>query len=54
MIIDGKKVKSLKTFVHTSPVDTRIVLGYFQSGTHTHAQTAIMAAKRSFVEQNRL
>ena len=54
MIIDGKNVKSSKTFVHTSPVDTRIVLGNFPRGTPTHAQTAIMAAKRSFEKWSRI
>ena len=29
MIIDGEDVKSAKTFVHTSPIDTRIILGHF-------------------------
>ena len=50
MIIDGKKVNSSKTFVHTSPIDTRIILGYFPCGTAKHTRNAIKAAKRSFEE----
>src|ERR687886_96409 len=48
MIIDGKKVKASKTFVHTSPIDTRIILGYFPCGTAKHVRTAIKSARSSF------
>ena len=48
MIIDGKDIKSSKNFVHTSPIDTRIILGYFPSGTPKHVQAAIKAARSSF------
>ena len=48
MIIHGKNVISSRFFVHTSPIDTRITLGYFPSGNAAHAQSAILAAKKSF------
>jgi 1-pyrroline-5-carboxylate dehydrogenase len=48
MIIDDKNVKSSETFVHTSPMDTRIVLAYFPSGTAKHTRNAIKAAKEAF------
>src|ERR687897_380590 len=51
MIIDGEDVKSAKTFVHISPIDTRIILGYFPNGNTGHAGAAIKAAKRSFIEE---
>jgi 1-pyrroline-5-carboxylate dehydrogenase len=48
MVIDGKYVKSSETFVHTSPIDTRIILGYFPNGNTQHVQYAIEAAKKMF------
>jgi len=50
MIIDGKDVESAKTFIHTSPIDRRIKLGYFPNGNARHAVAAIEAAKRCFIE----
>ena len=46
MIIDGNDVTSAKTSVHTSPIDTRIVLGYFPIASKSHG-AAIKAAKNS-------
>jgi 1-pyrroline-5-carboxylate dehydrogenase len=51
MIIDGEDVKSAKTFVDTSPIDTRIILGHFPNGNPGHVRAAIKAAKRSFIEE---
>src|SRR5918995_7447429 len=51
MIIDGENVTSAKTFVHTSPIDTRIILGYFPNANTSHAQAAVKAAKQLFTEQ---
>src|SRR5215212_7770429 len=48
MIINDKNVKSSETFVRTSPIDTRIVLAYFPSGTAKHTENAIKAAKEAF------
>jgi 1-pyrroline-5-carboxylate dehydrogenase len=53
MIINGKSVKSSKIILHTSPIDTRITLGYFPNGTAAHAKTAILAAKKSFEKWSR-
>lgn len=48
MIIDGKEIKTSQTVVHTSPIDTRIVLGYLPSGSVGHVRQAIAAAKKAF------
>ena len=48
MIIDDKNVESSETFVHTSPIDTRIVLAYFPNATAKHTEDAIKAAKNAF------
>ena len=49
MIIDGKNVGTPESFVHTSPIDTRIILAYFPSGSPKNAQQAIDAAKKASV-----
>ena len=43
-----KMLNASETFVQTSPIDTRIVLGYFPSGTAKHTQQAIKAGKKAF------
>ena len=48
MIIGGKNVKASESFVHTSPIDTRIILAYFPSGTAKHVHQAIKAGKKAF------
>src|SRR5438128_4890699 len=48
MIIGGKYVNTSETFVHTSPIDTRLILGYFPSGSAKHVQQAVKAAKNAF------
>ena len=48
MIIGGKHVNTLDTFVHTSPIDTRLILGYFPSGSAKHVQQAVNVAKKAF------
>src|SRR5690348_8286065 len=48
MIIDDKEIKTSQTVVHTSPIDTRIVLGYLPSGSVGHVRQAIAAAKKAF------
>jgi 1-pyrroline-5-carboxylate dehydrogenase len=53
MIIDGRNIGTSKTFVHTSPIDTRIILGYFPHGTTKYVQNAVKAAKRSFQKWRR-
>lgn len=53
MLIDGKYVNALETFVHTSPIDTRLILGYFPSGSTKHVQQAVNAAKKAFERWNK-
>jgi 1-pyrroline-5-carboxylate dehydrogenase len=48
MIIDGRDIYSSQSFVHTSPLDTRIILAYLPNGSPKHARQAIMAAKKAF------
>jgi hypothetical protein len=47
MLIDGRPVRSTKWFSHISPIDTRLVLGYFPKGDLRHAYRAIAAANLS-------
>src|SRR5437667_5354827 len=49
LYIGGKPKKAQAgTFPDTSPADTRIVLGQFQSGHRLDAQKAVAAAKAAF------
>ena len=48
MLIDGRPVRSTKWFSHISPIDTRLVLGYFPKGDLRHVHTAIAAANKAF------
>jgi 1-pyrroline-5-carboxylate dehydrogenase len=48
LLIDGKDVRVAKSFKHTSPLDTRIVLGYFPRGNLKHVNYAITSASRTF------
>ena len=51
MYINGKQVRAGEgEFEHRSPVDTSIVIGYFQKGTGLHARKAIAAATDAFKE----
>ncbi len=47
MIIDGKERFASKKSEDTSPIDTSVVLGLFQSGTAQDALDAIAAARRT-------
>ena len=47
MLIDGKYVNALETFVHTSPIDTRLILGYFPSGSTKHVAAGSQCRKKS-------
>ncbi|MEM2139508.1 L-glutamate gamma-semialdehyde dehydrogenase [Nitrososphaera sp.] len=53
MIINGKEVRTAQTFSHSSPIDTRIVLGHFPAGTARHARLAVASAKKAFEEWGR-
>ncbi|HEX2107051.1 MAG TPA: aldehyde dehydrogenase family protein [Nitrososphaera sp.] len=48
MIIGGSDVTTATTVAHTSPIDTRIVLGHIPIGNASHARKAIAAAKNAF------
>src|ERR671924_1370769 len=48
MVIDGSEVGTRATAAHTSPIDTRIVLGHMPIGGASHVRQAIAAAKKAF------
>jgi 1-pyrroline-5-carboxylate dehydrogenase len=50
MYINGKEVFSDEELKVVSPIDRRIVLGYFQFGKVEHARDAILAAKNAFYD----
>jgi 1-pyrroline-5-carboxylate dehydrogenase len=50
LIIGSKKINKDSTFTHLSPVDTRIILGYFSISSPEDTRNAINAAKDSFKE----
>ncbi len=54
LIINGRKVLAGEgEFDVRSPLDTKILLGYFQKGTAKHARKAIEAGKDAFEEWGR-
>ena len=48
LFINGDERQTAVTFARTSPIDTSLVLGYFQRGTVQDAQDAVAAAKAAF------
>ncbi|HKH89202.1 MAG TPA: aldehyde dehydrogenase family protein, partial [Nitrososphaera sp.] len=48
MVIGGSEVRSTSTVAHTSPIDTRIVLGHMPIGSAIHVRKAIAAGKEAF------
>ena len=48
MIIGGREVRASSEFDDSSPIDTRILLGRFQSGSREQVREAIAAAKAAF------
>src|SRR5918999_5305500 len=48
MFIGGAPVTAAEQFEDRSPIDTRILIGRFQSGTREHVQQAIQAAHDAF------
>jgi 1-pyrroline-5-carboxylate dehydrogenase len=48
LIVGGKKIKTESTFLHLSPVDTRLTLGYFPRSSIEDIRNAINAARDSF------
>ena len=45
MFINGQPVTAAKTFQDESPIDTRWILGHFQSGGREHVKEAVAAAR---------
>ncbi|MDQ3808407.1 MAG: aldehyde dehydrogenase family protein, partial [Thermoproteota archaeon] len=48
MVIGGSEVMTSTTVKHTSPIDTRIVLGYMPIGGARHVRKTVAAAKEAF------
>jgi len=48
IIIGGKEVRTASTLAHSSPIDTRLVLGYLPAGGAGHVRQAVAAAKKAF------
>jgi 1-pyrroline-5-carboxylate dehydrogenase len=48
MFINGRAVESDRTFDDTSPIDTRWLIGRFQSGTREHVRQAVGAARAAY------
>ena len=48
MMIGGRAVRAASEFDDRSPIDTRILLGRFQSGGREHVRDAVAAAKAAF------
>jgi 1-pyrroline-5-carboxylate dehydrogenase len=48
LLIDGKDVVSKNSFKHTSPLNTRIILGYFPSASLKEVNSAITSASNMF------
>ncbi len=48
LYINGREVYSSETIAERSPIDSSIIVGYFQKGTREHAKLAIRAASDAF------
>ncbi len=53
MIIGGKRINAAGVFPVLSPIDTRIIVGHFQSGTAEDAASAVRAARQAFGQWSR-
>ncbi|MDP8902618.1 MAG: aldehyde dehydrogenase family protein, partial [Thermoproteota archaeon] len=54
MLIGGSDITTSTTIKHTSPIDTRIVLGHMPIGGARHVRKAIAAAKEAFERWGRI
>ncbi len=50
MFINGRAVEADRTFDDTSPINTRWLIGRFQSGTREHVRQAVAAARAAYPE----
>jgi 1-pyrroline-5-carboxylate dehydrogenase len=48
LLIGGKKLEANDTFIHQSPIDKRILIGYFPRSSAKDTENAVNAAKESF------
>jgi 1-pyrroline-5-carboxylate dehydrogenase len=48
MVVNGQPVEAGRTFEDTSPIDTRWVVGHFQSGGREHVREAVRAARAAY------
>ena len=48
MYIGGRAVEAGRTFEDTSPIDTRWLIGHFQSGGREHVRDAVSAARHAY------
>ncbi len=48
LFINGRERQAAQTFAKVSPVDTDVIMGYFQKGTQLDANDAVAAAKAAF------
>ncbi len=48
LIVGGREVRAASEFEDRSPIDTRILLGRFQSATRDHVREAIAAARAAY------
>jgi 1-pyrroline-5-carboxylate dehydrogenase len=54
MVIGGSEITTSTTIKHTSPIDTRIVLGHMPIGGARHVRKAIAAAREAFERWGRI
>src|ERR687892_568921 len=54
MVIGGSEIMTSTTIKHTSPIDTRIVLGHMPIGGASHVRKAIASAKEAFERWGRI
>jgi 1-pyrroline-5-carboxylate dehydrogenase len=48
LLINGKEIRSTNSYKHTSPLDTRIILGYFPRANLKQVSSAIESASETF------
>ncbi|MGA3359866.1 MAG: aldehyde dehydrogenase family protein [Halobacteriota archaeon] len=54
MFIGGRRVAAIEDFETRSPIDNDIVIGTFQKGGETEAQSAVVEAKQSFISWSQI